>query len=157
MSQPHQHNDSKVSGTSAAAGDGVRAGAGRPQTGKPLHPAPRIHCYEFSILLLASRRELLNEIREQFIAGPGHESAAVARAKGGKAALIDQAKLAVIQRRWKLEQIEVALGRIADGNYGLCVDCGEEIGRSVLKAQPTMARCPACQTCVLPDLMNGER
>lgn len=157
MSQPHQHNDSKVSGTGAAASDGVRASADRPLNGKPLHPAPRIHCYEFNILLLAMRRELLNEIREQIIAGVGHESAAVAHANGGKAVFVDQAKLAVIQRRWKLEQIEVALGRIADGNYGLCVDCGEEITRSVLKAQPTTARCPPCQTCVLPDLMNGER
>jgi DnaK suppressor protein len=51
-----------------------------------------------------------------------------------------------------LQEIDVALARIADGSYGACIDCGGEIGRARLKADPTLKRCLPCQT-----LVNGEK
>lgn len=157
MTQPHQHNDSKFSGVNPPAADRIRNGADLSPTGVPTRVAPRIHCYEFSTLLLARRRQLLEEVREQFAAGADHDSAETLHHAAGKADVIDQAKLAVIRRSRKLEEIEVALARIADGDYGRCVDCGDDIDRSVLKAGPTTARCPNCQTRVLPGLLNGEQ
>lgn len=45
----------------------------------------------------------------------------------------------------ELRQIEQARARLAAGTYGQCVDCGESIAPARLQAQPTAARCTACQ------------
>ncbi|WP_246094607.1 TraR/DksA family transcriptional regulator [Tepidimonas aquatica] len=44
-----------------------------------------------------------------------------------------------------LRDIDAALQRIADGTFGLCVDCGAEIPAARLHAAPTTLRCLACQ------------
>ena len=46
----------------------------------------------------------------------------------------------------ELMAIEAARGRMSDGSYGECVDCGQPIPVERLKAQPTAQRCVACQT-----------
>ena len=46
----------------------------------------------------------------------------------------------------ELMAIDAARGRIADGSYGECVDCGQPVPVERLKAQPTALRCIACQT-----------
>ncbi|MCC7548069.1 MAG: TraR/DksA C4-type zinc finger protein [Burkholderiales bacterium] len=46
----------------------------------------------------------------------------------------------------ELREVEAALERIAQGEYGQCDSCGMEIGFARLKAYPTAARCIACQT-----------
>ena len=46
----------------------------------------------------------------------------------------------------ELMAIDAARGRIADGSYGECVDCGKQIPVERLKAQPTALRCVPCQT-----------
>jgi len=45
----------------------------------------------------------------------------------------------------ELSAVEAALGRLEDGSYGVCSDCGEPIGWPRLNAQPTAERCIACQ------------
>ncbi|AST32062.2 TraR/DksA family transcriptional regulator [Ralstonia solanacearum] len=47
--------------------------------------------------------------------------------------------------RTELAQIVVARERLAEGHYGLCVDCGEAIPFPRLQAQPTAQCCVACQ------------
>jgi RNA polymerase-binding transcription factor DksA len=46
------------------------------------------------------------------------------------------------------EQADVAaaLARIADGTYGVCIDCGDTIDPGRLDAWPTAKRCIRCQT-----------
>ena len=44
----------------------------------------------------------------------------------------------------KLRDIEVALDRLAVGEYGSCQSCGEEIGSARLKALPTATLCIEC-------------
>lgn len=46
----------------------------------------------------------------------------------------------------ELLAIDAALQRIADGSYGLCVDCGVAIATARLHASPTAMRCVACQS-----------
>jgi RNA polymerase-binding protein DksA len=41
----------------------------------------------------------------------------------------------------ELEAIDRAKARIRDGSYGVCVDCGGEIGYERLSAYPTAERC----------------
>jgi len=45
----------------------------------------------------------------------------------------------------ELRAIEAALARMADGGYGTCDDCGEQIAYERLNAQPTATRCVQCQ------------
>jgi len=45
----------------------------------------------------------------------------------------------------ELHDIEAALRRLDDGSYGLCTDCGVEIGVERLHAEPEAARCIECQ------------
>ena len=45
----------------------------------------------------------------------------------------------------ELSEVEGALGRIADGTYGDCVDCGDDIASARLAAYPAATRCIACQ------------
>jgi DnaK suppressor protein len=45
----------------------------------------------------------------------------------------------------ELAVVDAALGRIAAGDYGECVDCGEDIAHERLSANPSAARCTECQ------------
>jgi RNA polymerase-binding transcription factor DksA len=45
----------------------------------------------------------------------------------------------------ELRDIDLALERLAEGTYGRCEVCAEGIDRARLEAQPTAARCLACQ------------
>ena len=46
----------------------------------------------------------------------------------------------------EMRDIQGALQRIADGSYGTCADCGDEIAIGRLRANPAAARCEPCQT-----------
>ena len=47
--------------------------------------------------------------------------------------------------RANLDEVDAALARIADGSYGVCVDCGQAIPDKRLTALPASARCIECQ------------
>jgi RNA polymerase-binding transcription factor DksA len=44
----------------------------------------------------------------------------------------------------EIQQIELALKRIAEGSYGSCSECGAIIPAKRLKALPTATRCISC-------------
>ena len=43
-------------------------------------------------------------------------------------------------------KIQQALQRLADGEYGICEECGEEIAIERLKARPVTTLCIACKS-----------
>jgi RNA polymerase-binding transcription factor DksA len=45
----------------------------------------------------------------------------------------------------EIRAIEAALLRIAEGGYGICTDCEDEIGRDRLRVEPATLRCAECQ------------
>lgn len=45
----------------------------------------------------------------------------------------------------ELADVEAALARIAQGVYGVCIDCGEDIEPARLRAYATAKRCHQCQ------------
>ncbi|HUG06444.1 MAG TPA: TraR/DksA family transcriptional regulator [Candidatus Limnocylindria bacterium] len=47
--------------------------------------------------------------------------------------------------REQLFEVDDALGRLARGAYGTCVDCGAMIPAARLAVRPQAARCIACQ------------
>jgi RNA polymerase-binding protein DksA len=60
--------------------------------------------------------------------------------------LIVDTRLAEIDRdAVELRRIDNAMRRIAEGSFGTCVDCGQEIPKPRLQAEPTAARCVRCQ------------
>jgi len=56
---------------------------------------------------------------------------------------LDQAELSrdVVE----LREIEAARKRFIDGAYGICLDCGADIGFERLQAEPAATRCVECQ------------
>ena len=48
------------------------------------------------------------------------------------------------RRRQKLIQIEAALRRIEEDDYGICQECGEDIATARLEADPTVLLCIEC-------------
>ncbi|MFN3130506.1 TraR/DksA family transcriptional regulator [Roseibium sp.] len=48
------------------------------------------------------------------------------------------------QRRADIQRIEAALKRLDDGEYGYCVDCGEDIAAKRLEVDPAAAFCIRC-------------
>ena len=45
----------------------------------------------------------------------------------------------------ELRAIDAARTRLEDGSYGICTDCGVDIGFERLHAEPEAARCIDCQ------------
>lgn len=50
------------------------------------------------------------------------------------------------RERKLLSKIDEAIARIDDGSYGICEDCGEEIGLKRLEARPVTTLCIDCKT-----------
>lgn len=48
------------------------------------------------------------------------------------------------RRRRRSAQIELALRRVADGEFGYCEECGEFIGEKRLAIDPIARRCVGC-------------
>ncbi|WFS62761.1 TraR/DksA family transcriptional regulator [Pseudodesulfovibrio thermohalotolerans] len=53
-----------------------------------------------------------------------------------------------MQRRHvtRIRELEAALKRLSHSDYGICEECGEEIGVARLKANPSARLCVACQS-----------
>jgi DnaK suppressor protein len=47
--------------------------------------------------------------------------------------------------RERLNQIDEALKKIEDGTYGICEECGKEIGEKVLQVAPESVLCAECK------------
>ena len=105
----------------------------------------------FGDQLRQMRTELLTQVRAQRGGRIGRaEAAAEARDNVGddwaQADAERDLSIALEERESaELVAIDDALKRIADGSYGLCVDCGVSIATARLHANPTALRCVGCQ------------
>ena len=50
------------------------------------------------------------------------------------------------RERKLIKKIQQAIQRIDDGEFGLCVECGDEIGTARLKARPMTTLCINCKS-----------
>jgi RNA polymerase-binding transcription factor DksA len=58
----------------------------------------------------------------------------------------DEIGCALIQMKAEtLDKIDAALGRLGEGTYGDCFECGEEIAGARLRALPFAVRCRDCE------------
>ena len=98
------------------------------------------------------RKALLDELREdaERVQRNRHEDLAGAAPDAGDESVatliadLDQADLG--RDLSELRAIEAARTRLSDGSYGICADCGGDIGYERLKANPAAVRCITCQT-----------
>ncbi|NJD36587.1 MAG: TraR/DksA family transcriptional regulator [Betaproteobacteria bacterium] len=97
-------------------------------------------------------KKLLEEVRDE-LDTPQHQQY-IELIDRGPADSADEAigdaladiNLAIIDRHvGEIRDIEAARGRIKDGSFGSCVDCGNDIGLERLQVHPTAKRCLICQ------------
>ena len=94
--------------------------------------------------LLAELREDAARTREQ----PYSEHAGPAPDSGDEsvATLFADLEQADVTRDLdEFRALEAARDRLAQGGYGVCIDCGNDIGFERLKATPSAIRCIHCQ------------
>jgi DnaK suppressor protein len=104
---------------------------------------------EIAKMLVARRRDLLNDVqhrkrdartvsmKELDVRDDGEISEADTQEEIEFALLEIKADM--------LNRITTALHRLADGAYGRCLDCGDDIGAHRLKALPFALRCKYCE------------
>jgi len=102
-------------------------------------------------MLEERRREILGEVqgrmrdvRAEGAAAP--ERGVVDAAETSESDIQDDIEFALIQMKSEtLHKIEEALGRLEDGTYGYCFECGGEIAERRLRALPFAVRCRNCE------------
>lgn len=98
--------------------------------------------------LLVNRRSELDELRR--ISEDAQSTVMLDQQSVGRLSRMDamqQQAMAQAQDRARQKErvmIEAALTRIADGEYGYCVECGEEIPQKRLELNPAAALCVRC-------------
>ena len=105
----------------------------------------------FALQLQQMRQDLLAQLRAQRGGKVGRaEAAAQARDQQSDdwaQADAERDLTVALEERESAELVAIdeALKRLADGSFGLCVDCGVSIPTARLHANPTAMRCVACQ------------
>ncbi len=105
---------------------------------------------ELKHMLEERRREILGEVqgrmRDVRAEGAVAERGVVDAAETSEADIQDDIEFALIQMKSEtLHKIEEALGRLENGTYGYCFECGGEIAERRLRALPFAVRCRACE------------
>ena len=103
----------------------------------------------FKALLLHQRRMLLDSAAT---GEKGAETVELDQARVGRLSRMDalqqqaMSQEAVRRRHSALQNIDRALARIESGDYGFCMDCGEEIAKGRLEIEPAGPLCVKCAT-----------
>lgn len=105
-------------------------------------------------------RQVLNDMLETLIGQSRDTLDVMSREVATFADVTDRATaesdrhLTIIMRerdRQLIDEVHEALARVKDGEYGICQECGEEIGLARLRAQPTATLCVHCKS-MLEDM-----
>jgi DnaK suppressor protein len=114
-------------------------------------PLTREQSIELGYVIEERRSALLGELREDVkrVRGePREEMRGPAPDVGDEsvADLIESLDQAEVAREIEeLRELEGARKRFAEGNYGVCLDCGGDIDYRRLRAYPAAIRCIDCQ------------
>lgn len=106
---------------------------------------------ELKQILEERRREILSEVQEKMrdvraVGASGEGQGVLDVAESTEADIQDDIEFALIQLKSEtLHKIEEALARHAEGTYGYCFECGDEISERRLRALPFAVRCKDCE------------
>jgi len=101
--------------------------------------------------LLTYRKQLLQEIQDKLIKEGSGDAISIANKVHDKqeeslSEMLTEINLAMLsQHQHELINLERAIKRLDEGEYGICIDCGEPIASARLQAYPTAVRCINCQ------------
>jgi len=114
-------------------------------------PLSRREIVQLASLIEERRRALLEEIRADLArmrAGPYAQAAGATPDSGDEAVadlLSDLGEAETSRDVQELRALDAAHRRLADGSYGVCIDCGGDVGVERLRAEPAAPRCIECQ------------
>jgi len=101
--------------------------------------------------LLIYRKQLQQEIHDELVKEGSSSSISLAgkvhdKQEESLSEMLTQINLAMLsQHQHELKNLERALMRMEDGEYGTCIDCDAAIAVARLQAYPTAVRCISCQ------------
>jgi len=94
--------------------------------------------------ILSAVHEKIRDVRTEGANSPTH--GVLDAAESSEADIQDDIEFALIQMKAEtLNKINEALGRLEEGLYGNCFECGEEIAEARLRALPFAVRCKDCE------------
>src|SRR5436189_3016072 len=113
---------------------------------------PRSRYSDLKKMLDGRRREIQAEVqgkmrvvREEGTWG-GKLNEVLDAVESSEADIQEEIEFALIQMKSEtLNKINDAVGRLEQGDYGYCFDCGEEIAEKRLRALPFAVRCKDCE------------
>ena len=104
---------------------------------------------ELKKMLEDRRRELMNEVQGKMrdVRADGNKDRDVLdQGESSEVDIQEDIEFALIQMKSEtLNKINAALGRLDEGTYGNCYECGEEIAEARLRALPFAVRCKDCE------------
>ena len=106
---------------------------------------------ELKRILEERRREILAEVQEKMRdvraeGASGENQGVLDAAEASEADIQDDIEFALIQMKSEtLHKINEALGRLDEGTFGYCFECGDEISERRLRALPFAVRCKDCE------------
>lgn len=113
---------------------------------------PRSRYSELKDMLAERRREIEAEVQDKMRdvraegSWGGKQSDVLDAVESSEVDIQDEIEFALIQMKSEtLNKINDALGRLEQGNYGNCFECGEEIAEKRLRALPFAVRCKNCE------------
>jgi DnaK suppressor protein len=120
-------------------------------TGKETSPMNQGRYADLKRMLEDRRREILSEVqgkirdqREESTWGRVNE--VLDAGESSEVDIQEDIEFALIQMKAEtLTKINEALGRLEEGTYGYCSDCGGEITGQRLRALPFAVRCKECE------------
>lgn len=87
----------------------------------------------------------MRDVREEATWG-SKQTEVLDAGESSEADIQDEIEFALIQMKSEtLNKIDDALGRLEQGTYGNCFECGEEIAEKRLRALPFAVRCKECE------------
>jgi DnaK suppressor protein len=104
---------------------------------------------ELRKMLEDRRRELVNDVqgRMRDVRADGNKDRDVLdQGESSEVDIQEDIEFALIQMKSEtLNKIDAALGRLEEGTYGHCFECGDEISEARLRALPFAVRCKDCE------------
>lgn len=106
---------------------------------------------ELKRMLEDRRKEILSEVQERIHHARSENASGKLNevfdaVESSEADIQEDIEFALIQMKAEtLNKIAEALGRLDEGAYGYCFDCGEEISPKRLRALPFAVRCKDCE------------
>lgn len=101
--------------------------------------------------LLTYRKQLQQEIHDELVKEGSSSAIALAgkvhdKQEESLSEMLTEINLAMLsQHQHELKNLERALRRMDNGEYGTCIDCDAAIAIARLQAYPTAVRCITCQ------------